>query len=108
MLPESFLTSITGSAISDTSSHEILSSASAQARHLISDIDVTNTHASVNTALDILAGGEVLWSIPAPAGDGSLRTFTPPLDCGLGNSVEIQAQDAATILASIRYRKGGR
>lgn len=108
MLPESFLTSVTAAAITDGTSHGMLQSLSAISRYLISDIDVTNTHASVNTALDILADGELIWSIPAPSADGTVRTFDPPLDCGLGNSVEIQAQDAASILASIRYRKGGR
>lgn len=106
MLAEGFLTSNVGSAITDTDAVQLVPYASSISNHFLSELDICNNHASVSTALDIMSGDNVLWTLPAPAGKSRIRKFDPPLKLPAGSNLSIKSHDAASIGVSARYLRG--
>lgn len=106
MLTDRLLTSIVGSAITDTNTVQLVPYASSISNHFLSELDIRNSHASVDTAIDIMAGEELLWTMPAPAGKSKCRKFDPPLKLPSGSNLSIKARDASSIEAAVRYLRG--
>ena len=64
----------------------------------ITEIAITNTHASTNGYVDFRDGsaGAIKWTMPAPAGGGSVLHFDPPLKFAANTAVAFDVSAAIT------------
>jgi hypothetical protein len=104
-LPEALLTSSVGAAISNTNALDFIPAPGSYVGLLLHEISVANVHESANTVLDILAGSDQKFGVPAPVSGPQVFKFDPPLDFPANTKLAVKAKAAATIWASVRYSK---
>lgn len=77
----------------------------AATRNYITDLTVSNSHASVDTDVELLNGSTIKWVCPAAhAGGGCTKSFATPLRGTVGSSWSCKS---VTTGASIRCQVGG-
>lgn len=91
--------------ITDTTSTAVKTAGGADRRYYITDITVSNMHATVATRVSILSGSTVLWSGPAAAlGGGFDHSFQSALVCGVNEAINAQCE---TTGAQVRVAVAG-
>jgi hypothetical protein len=105
-IPEQLTSSVIANAITNTNSTLWLPSMGSGTQYLIHDLSVTNTHATVDAVVSILAGTTPQFSLRAGrTGRGGNHSFNPPLAVGNNQPVNVQSSASATITGAIRYSK---
>jgi hypothetical protein len=114
IIPEALLLSVTG-AIATTNAVDFMPSlyrlvagemVSSSQQWLLKDISIINTHASVHTAVSVLADSEAKWLMTAPANSGSQKEFSPPLPLGEHKKVALKCSAAGTVQVAARFLPG--
>lgn len=91
--------------ITDTTSTAVKAAGGADRRYFITDLTVSNMHATVATRVDILSGSTVVWSGPAAAlGGGFDHSFQNPVTCGVNEAINAQC---GTTGAAVRVAIAG-
>lgn len=93
-IPENMTSGVT-SAITGTSATSVIATPGASIRLYITQVLVTNSHATVGTVVELLDNTTVIYrGYAAPAGGGFALTFPTPLRCTA--NVAFQAQNVTT------------
>lgn len=105
--PENF-TMGTTAAITDTTSTSTIAAQGAGIRTYITQITVSNSHATVGTFVKILDGATIVWeAYCAAAGGGATATFPVPLRCTANTAVNTQpVTTGANVIATVSGYKG--
>jgi len=91
--------------ITDTTPTE-LKAATSGSHYEITDITVSNMHATQGTRVDIKSGTTLIWSGPAAAnGGGYDHSFSTPLVCAISEAINVVC---ATAGAAVRAAVNGR
>lgn len=90
--------------ITDTNAVDVKAAVAGE-RHFVTDITVSNMHATQGTRVDILNDGAVIWSGPAAAlGGGFDHSFQTSIPCEVGTAIRAQC---GTTGAAVRVSIGG-
>jgi len=105
--PENFVNGTTA-AITDTTSTSVIASAGGSLRNYVTDLTVTNSHATVGTFVKILDGSTIIWEGYAAAlGGGFAKSFTIPLRGTAATAVNAQCvTTGANVIVSAAGYKG--
>lgn len=80
--------------ITDTTA-TTLKAAAADTRYWITDVTISNMHATQGTRVDVLSGSTLIYSGPAAANGGGFdHSFSTPLKCGVNEAIKIQCGTA--------------
>lgn len=91
--------------ITDTTATAV-KAATSGSHYEITDITVSNMHATQGTRVDIKSGTTLIWSGPAAANGGGFdHSFSTPLVCGLSEAINVVC---ATTGAAVRAAVNGR
>lgn len=93
-IPENFVSGLTA-AITGTAATSVIATPGASIRNYITNVLVTNSHATVGTVVELLDNTTAIYrGYAAPAGGGFSLTFPVPLKCTA--NVAFQAQNITT------------
>lgn len=102
--PGVMLYSFNSAAITDTNTYQFLESLTTSGQSwFVTQISASNLDASVDTALNILAGSEGLWSVGLANSGGSANVhFDPPIQVGEFTALNAKATvTSAEVILSI-------
>lgn len=104
--PENFVSGVTASDVTDTTTTSVIASAGGSLRNYITQVTVSNMHASVDTRVDILDGAStVIWTcFCAHGGGGATATFPVPLKGTAATAVNVKC---GTTGAQVRCSASG-
>lgn len=105
--PENFVNGTTA-ALTDTTSTSLIASAGGSLRNYVTDLTVTNSHATVGTFVKILDGATIIWEgYAASAGGGFAKSFSVPLRGTAATAVNAQCvTTGANVIVSASGYKG--